>query len=84
MVIVVLLSYIQQQGNWLGLDDYICCCPINAVIGEWSVKLEQQYRSHKQESVGRVTANAQWLCGTSVAPRVSNDMGIELYTHTLL
>ena len=45
------------------------------------MKLEQQYRPHKQEPVGRVTANAQWLCGTSVAPRVSNYMGVELYTY---
>ena len=45
------------------------------------MKLEQQYRLHKQEPVGRVTANAKWLCGTSVAPRVSNDMGVELHTY---
>ena len=44
------------------------------------MKLEQQYRPHKQESMGRVTANAKWLCGTSVAPRVSSYMGMELYT----
>ena len=51
------------------------------------MKLQQQYRSHKQESVGRETANAKWLCGTSVAPRVSNFMGEELYTvdiHTVM
>ena len=44
------------------------------------MKLEQQYSSDKQEPVGRLIANAKWLCGTSVAPRVSN-FHVELHTH---
>ena len=60
---------------------WLRCWPI--IIGEWSVKLEQQYWSHKQESVGKVTANAKWLWGTSVAPRASNyNLWVWSYVYT--